>query len=195
MGRQTISINALFVGLCALLPVPFLDDLLRRTMMRGAYQSIADGCGVQLQPEQLDTLTKGPSLKMLGCLLGVVWYPIKKLSRKILYFFAIKDALDWTTEAAIRGELVRRALAQGALPDHTDAVRRAMDIAWGAHGGSPITRTVLMSRHDELDWQASEGAAVPVVRVLARRGAGALVIARFEEELQRQLSEGAESPS
>lgn len=185
--RQVIAVNAVFVGLCALLPVPFLDDLLRRALMRGAYQAVAEGQGAPLPPAALDALTRAPPLRWTGCLSAVAWYPIKKLSRKILYFLTIKDALDWTAEAGVRGDLVRRALARGLLPARADVVRAAMDAAWKAHGGSPLTRSLLLSRHDEIDWRAEEGAAVAAVGGLVRRAAAALVLRRFDEELDRLL--------
>lgn len=185
--RQVIAINAVFVGLCALLPVPFLDDVLRRVLMRGAYQAIADREGVPLPAPALDALARAAPLRWTGCLSAVAWYPIKKLSRKILYFLTVKDAIDWTAEAAVRGDLVRRALARGLLPGRAEVVRAAMDAAWKAHGGSPLTRTLLLSRHDEIDWRAEEGAAVALVGGLVRRAAAALVMRRFEEELDRAL--------
>lgn len=183
--RQVIAINAVFVGLCALLPVPFLDDVLRRVLMRGAYQAVAERARAPLPPAALDALTRAPPLRWTGCLSAVIWYPIKKLSRKILYFLTVKDALDWTAEAAVRGELIRRAFARGMLPARPDDVRVAMDAAWKAHGGSPLTRTLLLSRHEEVDWRAEEGAAVAVVGGLVRRAAAALVLRRFEQELDR----------
>ena len=189
--RQLISVNAIFVGLCALLPVPFLDDVLRRVLMRGAYQAIAERQGVHLEPAALQALTHAPPLRMLGCMGALFWYPVKKLSRTILYFLTVKDALDWTAEAAVRGELFSRALRRGLLPEQAATVRQAMDTAWKAHGGSPITRTLLLSQHEELDWSAGEGAAVPVVRGLARRGAAVLVIRRFEQELASRQEAGA----
>ncbi len=183
MARQALSVNAIFVGLCALVPIPFLDDLLRKLMMRGAYQAIAEHQAKTLPEPALNELTRGDRIRVLGCLVGVVWYGIKKLSKKILYFLAVKDALDWAAEAAVRGEMVRLALARGALPDQHERVRAAMDKAWKEHGGSPVTRTLMRYRSDDLDWSSQDGAVVPVVAGLARRGAGARVINAFLAEL------------
>ncbi|MCB9778051.1 MAG: hypothetical protein H6742_05770 [Alphaproteobacteria bacterium] len=185
MPRQQISINAVFVGVAALIPVPILDDIVRRAMMRGLYQAIGAQRGVPLDDASLDLLTKSKGFSVLGCLLGPVWYLVKKISKKILFFLAVKDALDWAAEAAIRGELVLVAIDQGALPGDAQRVRDAMDLAWKKAGGSPVTRAVTFRDSPEMDWKADEGGAVPLVHHLARRGAGAQVVARFREELAR----------
>ncbi len=182
VSRRTISVNALFVGLCALIPIPFLDDVLRRVLMRGAYQAIAEQEGAPLSAEALTTLSRAEPLRLLGCVGGLLWYPIKKISKKILYFFAIKDALDWTAEAAVRGELVRLAVSRGDLPGRAEAVRAAMDAAWEAEGGSPVTRSLLLRRHGDLA-DADEPGFLPGVGSLARRGAGAQVVAAFVQAL------------
>jgi|GEM_PF-1416206 len=185
MARSQIAVNAVAVGLCALMPVPFLDDVLRRVLMRGLYQAIADRQAVPLDGVALRALTRAPPLRLLGCVGALVLYPLRKLSRKVLYLFAVKDALDWTAEAAVRGELVQIALRRGLLPERAVEVRAAMDTAWDHSGGSPLTRTLLRRENPPLDWSRSEGAMVPLVGALARRGAAARVIEAFAAELDR----------
>lgn len=182
MPYPTISQNALLVGLCPLIPIPVVDELLRKVMMKGAYLSIGEQLGRPLDPETVEVLAEFRGNWVLGCLGAVVWWPIKKLLKTVFYVFTVKECLDWVAEAAVRGAMVRDAIARGMLPEKVEGVRRAMDLAWEAHGGSPVTRFLLRRDSPELEW--GEGTALtPAVGGLARRGAAALVMKRFHEIL------------
>jgi hypothetical protein len=131
---------ALIAALCSLVPLPFLDDIARRQVMRAAYASIAHELG-QPQPEAaLVALTRSKRSLLVGCFLGILWWPIRKLFRTVVFFLAAKDFVDQAGEAAVRGLLVHRALERQLLPNHAESVREAIDAAWEKAGKSAALR-------------------------------------------------------
>lgn len=137
---SVFSRTALLAGLAALVPVPLIDELLRRFVLSRAIEEMARQRGRPLPDGAGWALSKRRSNILVGCLLAVFWWPVKKLFRTVLYFLTVKDAIDWGADAAIRLAMVRRALDRGLLPDHPDAVWKALDDTADAHVGSPVTR-------------------------------------------------------
>ena len=155
MAHATLSRNAVLVGLCALIPLPWVDDYVARRLCRRSWGAMAAD-------------------------LGLFWWPIRKMFRTFFYFLTVKDAVDWGIETALRGEMVRRALAAGALPARASMVRLAMDAAFVDHRHSPLTRWALRQLNPPLAWPAGSDPLTGAVGWLAQAGGGALVLARFE---------------
>lgn len=109
-ARKDIYTSAILAGLCALSPIPFIDDLfigaLRRRMMRRLFR----GHGLTLTWRQQRALTRGHGCLLLGCLAAVVVYPVKKIFRKLLYVLAVKEAVDVASRLLHQGVLVEHAL-------------------------------------------------------------------------------------
>jgi len=190
MPFKTISQHAIAVGLCSLIPVPFVDELLKRTMMRGLYSSVAKQCDAALDSKELDVLTESRESLVKGCLIAGIWWPIRKLFRTALYFLTVKDSLDWAAEAAVRGAMVRLAVQRGALPGRAGAVRDQMEIAYKAHCGSPVVRFLLRRKDPSPAWGGdllSKG-----VGFLARFGSGGPAIEAFESQVDTLLAQPVE---
>jgi hypothetical protein len=108
--------DSLLGGLCPLLPVPFLDDLVLGRMRRRMVERLAGRWGLALTPAQVTQLSGGGRGWSAGrVLVKALIYPAKELLRKVLYFLAIKDAVDTFSLLFHRGYLVHAALARGAL--------------------------------------------------------------------------------
>ena len=138
MTRNVILRQAILVSLAALIPIPFLDTWIQGRLRAEMTRALAHQHHVSLDPPSVHLLSDVQSSMLLGCLLGVVWWPIKKLIRKVIYVFTIKDALDVLADTFTRGLLLEEALSQGLLPAHGERVRAAMDEALRGHIRSPL---------------------------------------------------------
>ena len=131
-GRRVLR-YAVLAGLCPLLPIPFLDNVLvgmfRSRMIRGQVRD----AGLEPDPLQADLLAFEPQpIRLLGCLLGLIWMVVKKIFRKLVYIFAVKDCVDTTSMVMHHGWLFQYALDQGILDqgtftDGNEAIRRVRD--------------------------------------------------------------------
>ena len=177
-----IARNALAFGSLALLPIPLLDSWLQGRVQRELYRGLGLRAEKPLSDACLDTLIEFRGSYMLGCLVGVVWWPIKKLLRKIVYVFAMKDAVDGVAESAVRAEMVRRAIDAGRLPNDAGRVRTAMDASWRT-ARSPLWDP--SGGHAHVETMAGRALATRVTAALVRRSKGAAVLAAFEAELAK----------
>jgi hypothetical protein len=184
--------DAAVVGALALLPVPLLDAWLQGRVLEALYVRLGKAHNTPLAPETIHALTGFRGSYLLGCLSGVVWWPIKKLFRKIIYVFAIKDAFDGVADAGLRAEMVRRALVAGALPTKVEGVRTLMDRCLREHGGSPVWGAV--GGQPAVDCLEGGGAVSKGVAALVQRGKGAAVLARFDEGLAVLPEDGVDPP-
>jgi hypothetical protein len=133
-----IARDALLYGALSLLPVPLLDSLLQRILLDRLFARLCAEAGAPLDPAAAKALTGFRGSLLMGCLGFALWYPVKKLLRKLVYVLSVKDALDGVARAAAMAELVRRAAAAGLLPARAEDVRTRMDQAWAQRGRSPI---------------------------------------------------------
>ena len=114
-ARASITTSAIMAGICALSPVPFIDDLFIGAIRRHAVRRIFRARGKELTWGQARALTRSNRNVVLGCLLGVVVYPIRKIFRKVFYIFTVKEAVEVATRLLHQGRLVEHALAAGSL--------------------------------------------------------------------------------
>lgn len=92
-----IYADATFAGLAALIPLPLVDLYFEWLFKRRMVRAIALRNGRLLNTPTLNELNRNRSGRLRGCLLWplkLVYTFLKKLSRKILYFLAIKEAVD-----------------------------------------------------------------------------------------------------
>ncbi len=114
-ARASITTSAIMAGICALSPVPFVDDLFIGAIRRHAVRRIFRARGKELTWGQARALTRTHRNLLVGCLLGVVVYPIRKIFRKVFYIFAVKEAVAVASRLLHQGRLVEHALASGCL--------------------------------------------------------------------------------
>jgi len=134
--------------------------------------------GVELGARTLKILAKDAS----GCLTGVLWWPLAKLVKVVLYFLTIKECLDWLAEGTVRAEMVRSACEVGALPAHPKRVRKAMVRALREENCSPVMRVLLRRPRPQMALPEG-GWTVRLVYRLVRMGGGLLAIESFSQKL------------
>ncbi len=132
-GLKRVLFYGTLAGLCPLIPIPFIDDVLIKTLRKRMIRGQLRRAGLEPAKPQVNLITFLPlEVKLLGCVLGVAWYVIKKILRKLVYIFAIKDCVDNASEVVHHGWLVQYALASGTLGQHTfeqgnDAIKLVRD--------------------------------------------------------------------
>jgi hypothetical protein len=117
--------DATCAGLSVLLPIPLLDLLFESIFRRRIPTTISRFRGVDVEPSVRRQL--GTSLRSLvsleGCLgaaFAVVKYVLRRIWRKIIYIFAIKDAATALTEYWHRAALIDHMVRAGHLDRGAD---------------------------------------------------------------------------
>lgn len=131
-NKSTIITYSVLVGLSPLVPVPFVDDWLINYFRRRMVKSLAASHGQELSAEAVSTLADDRDKKgcLLGCLSSVIFYPLKKVFRKVFYFLEWKRAVDLTSHTYHFGYLLNYALRDGFLKSdtkHLEEVRTSLD--------------------------------------------------------------------
>lgn len=178
MNHQMIARQAILVGLAALLPIPFIDIWLQGRLRAELTRGLARHHDVAVEPETVRVLSAVKHNLLVGCVLGVFWWPIKKLLRKIVYILAVKDAFDALADTLIRGWMLDHAFARGLPSDSAPRVREAMDEALGEHARSPLwgpRTSVSDAPHIKAPPDTHR-----VLLWIARRGGADASLARFE---------------
>jgi hypothetical protein len=131
-NQNRILRYAVLTGLSPLVPIPFLDDVVKSYFQRRMVRRVAQEHGVTLDEAAVRALADdaGGSC-LLGCFGTVLFYPIKKVLRKIFIFLEWKRAVDFTSLMLHRGYLLDAALRNGRLapagPNSAEEVRAAID--------------------------------------------------------------------
>jgi hypothetical protein len=113
-NQTSIITHAVLVGLTPLIPVPFIDDLVKGYFQRRLVRVLAAAHNLQLKPEEIAALaedTGGGCLR--GCLIQTLIFPLKMILRKIFFFLEWKRAVDLTSHTYHQGYLVDYALREG----------------------------------------------------------------------------------
>lgn len=131
-NKSTIVTYSVLVGLSPLVPVPFVDDWLKNYFRRRMVRSLAASHGQMFSDETVSLLADeaGGGGCVLGCLTMLVFYPLKKLFRKVFYFLEWKRAVDLTSHTYHFGYLLNFALREGYLKSDTndfESIRKAFD--------------------------------------------------------------------
>ena len=150
-SRKRIMTYSVMAGLCPLIPVPFVDDIVLGTVRKRFIRGLFRDAGRSISDDQLDVLCREESGCVLGCLAAVVVYPIKKIFRKVFFFLSIKDCVDVASKMFHTGYLLQKAvesehLSASALGDVTGAgmepVKRAIDATLGEIDARPINQVI-----------------------------------------------------
>ena len=138
------------IGASALIPVPFLDDVVKEYLEKRLFRELAASEDLSLSKQEQEHLTQEPSKGgccALGCLSSAFLYPLKKLLRKLFFFLEIKRAVDQATTALAQAWLFRLALKKelwvpGGDIELCHRVRRAIREACLSHGVQPLEAAV-----------------------------------------------------
>jgi uncharacterized protein (DUF697 family) len=102
-------------GLCPLIPVPFIDDIILGFIQRRAVETLCTLHGFQPTSSQTKALSRESGGCPLGCLWAVFIYPLKKILKKVLYFLSIKGCVDVASTMLHRGYLLHHCLTVGIV--------------------------------------------------------------------------------
>jgi hypothetical protein len=117
--------DATLAGLAVLIPIPLLDALFEQFFRRRMPGSIARARGRKLPAETTRLLNRwgcSPAALLLFPLWLLFWL-LKRLSKKILYFLTVKDAADTLNYYWHRAFLLDYMLGAGHLDDVNQARR------------------------------------------------------------------------
>lgn len=141
----------LLIGASALIPLPFVDDLLRGRLERHLFRLLGEREGLDLRPSIVEAmLTRESKVSKMRSMLGkALLYPIRRGVRKVLYFLEVKRAVDQTAEALARAWLFRTALRRGWwTPEmETDRLREAIQAACRSQGIRPLEGAISGAFH------------------------------------------------
>lgn len=117
--RSPLILYSVMAGLCPLIPVPFLDDMILGYVTRRMTHKLLGSYGLTPTDAQVKQLTRERAGCPLGCLHGMVLYPIKKVLKKILFFLAFKTCIEVASRWFHRGYLLAIATQRGLLTAQT----------------------------------------------------------------------------
>jgi hypothetical protein len=147
--------DATLAGLAVLIPLPVLDAAFEQFFRRRMPRSIARARGRQLPPASARLLNRwgcSPASLLLFPLWLLFWL-LKRLSKKILYFLTVKDAVDTLNYYWHRAFLLDYMLRAGHLDDLAQAeqAEQALSRTLAEVRESPLTtlarQVVRQSRH------------------------------------------------
>jgi hypothetical protein len=176
---------ALTCGVCALVPLPFLDAWLERRVTRALFRAVAVEAGQPLDEATLALLTEDRESLLLGCLGTVLIWPLKKLFRTVFYFLTLKDVVDGVALAAVRASMVHARIAH--LPAEAGRVRDHMDATIGRWRYSPVSRLFLRGPRPEAAWLVPGGPG-RVVGWLYQKGGGGAILADFQAKIEENVA-------
>jgi uncharacterized protein (DUF697 family) len=124
--RVVVTHSAL-AGLCPLIPLPYVDDLLIRRITRRMCKTLFAAHDRTLTRPGAAALTTGPSGWLRGAATSVALFPIKKLVRKAVVVLAIKDCGDVASAVFHDGWLLAHLLAHRETPTDPAYLRRVRE--------------------------------------------------------------------
>src|SRR5262245_18034736 len=115
-NQQQIILHSILAGLTPLIPIPFLDDLIKTYFKRRMVRKLAASHSQMLRDTDVETLADDKDSGCLaGCLTTLLLYPLKAIFRKIFFFLEWKRAIDTVSHTYYQGFLIEFALAENWL--------------------------------------------------------------------------------
>lgn len=113
-NTREIVTHAVLVALTPLVPVPFLDDIVKNYLQRRMVRKLGESYQYNFSDAEVKVLADeegGGCLK--GCLGMIIIYPFKKIFRKIFFFLEWKRAIDLASYTLHHGLLLDYAMSEG----------------------------------------------------------------------------------
>lgn len=156
---RSVGLVSMLAGLCPLIPLPFVDDWAEGVVRRRAVRDLLRRRGLDPTPGDVDVLaglerpSAGGCLKkmLLWPLFKLVFYVVRKLFRKLLYFLAVNDGVNAASSMFHDAWLLTVALELGWLDappgaridrDRARRLRRAMEAAVAGADDRPLERAI-----------------------------------------------------
>jgi hypothetical protein len=195
-SQRQIILHAVLAGLTPLIPIPFVDDLLKTYFKRRMVRKLAAAQSQFLNDTDVAKLADDPdSGCLLGCLTTVLVYPLKAIFRKIFFFLEWKRAVDVVSHTYYQGFLIESALGEKWVAPA--GIRRAEEVRQAMDQVLMQLNTSLIERAVKGIFNQSKAALKGVARLLqnslrALRGKPseaqvAQVVEALQEEEEREL--------
>lgn len=146
---RIVVAHSAIAGLCPLIPLPYVDDLLVRRITRRMHRRLFAAHGHELTRPGAAALTAaGPSGWLRGAATSVALFPIKRVIRKLVVVLAIKDCGDTAAAVFHDGWLVASLLehpTQSGTPTDPRDLRRVRKQMLGTYADidpSPLRRAL-----------------------------------------------------
>lgn len=125
VDARELALFSALLALCTWIPLPVVDRWVMNAVRRAHVRRVARARGVELSAEDVAKVADEPGGGCAGCLLAVVWWPIKKIFKSIVTVFQFKEMADVASSQAHRVLMLEDAIEHGV----TDAarIRAAMD--------------------------------------------------------------------
>lgn len=135
--------DATFAGLSLLIPIPLLDLAFENYFRRRMLKTIARRRNCRLAPPVTFQLNRGERDCLQSCLawpIILVFQFLKRLSRKLLYFLTVKEAIDQLNYYWHRAFLLNHLMLMECLDDADNArtARIALDQVLDQVAASPL---------------------------------------------------------
>ena len=118
-STRIVATHAALAGLCPLIPVPFVDDLAIRRIVRRMYRSLFAAHGYTIPVDGADILRASPANRLRDAAAAVAMFPVKKVVRKLVYVLAVKDCAEVASAVFHDGWLLARVLEDARRTDST----------------------------------------------------------------------------
>ncbi len=166
---RRIVFYSLLTGLCPLIPLPLLDDFVRDVLRRRLARDLAAKAGFALHAMEIALLSGTLRSAHQGCLrrllLGGVFKVLKRLIRKLVIVFMVKDCVETVACTFYDAYLLRHGLARGAaVKPGPLALRAALDEALADANTQPVEKLVRQSLHGS--WRVMLQAARQLAKLL-----------------------------
>jgi len=126
---HTVAGLAAVAGLCPLIPIPFVDDVIIDRIRRYTYERVSKVLDAPLADKDARYLTARSTVGLGRALKTIILWPLKKIIRKIAYVLSIKSCAEVAAAVFHEGWLFARAIEQGYVDrdalaaGHHDTVR------------------------------------------------------------------------
>lgn len=190
MNQSTITTHAVLIGLTPLIPVPYLDDLVKSYFYKRLVRSLAARHKLSLSSEEINILAEDRGQGSIrGCLLGILEYIVKRLIRKLIILLEWHRAIDLVTQAYYAAYLMDYAFQQGWYapgdPQRAVRLRTAIDTA-RKNANVNLVRNIVKSSFNQ-----SRGLVLDAVRQVTRSLKDIAVRRRWIWRRRKQVAEAA----
>jgi hypothetical protein len=172
--QSQILTHSVLVGLTPLIPIPFVDEMVRELLLRRMVRILAAAHRVDLSPAEVRTLADEPKESWFkGAAMSVVLMPIKLIVRKAFFVLQGKRVIDLASTAYHRGYLLDVAFADRWCvpegPRRPHEIRQAIDAVCREANTEPVAWAFRAGL--EQSWQGMIG-VVGFLRTRLGKGGG-----------------------
>lgn len=119
INHPNILTYSILVGLTPLIPIPFLDDIVKSEFQRRMVRQIAAARGQQPTPAQVDAVLEEDFFRgcIGGCAYALLYYPVKEILSKLFFIVEWRRAFNLVSATYYTGFLLDAALMDGYSMD------------------------------------------------------------------------------